>query len=115
MYETVSIRNKCLRKDTFSYEIDPVLIPIRYGQIRILIPTITGFHPCLIFYNNQSLIADFSGPVNSTRTGTDITDKIRIVTVRTDKYGSHIRSVRSVRKCSCDLSINPDVLLSFKP
>ena len=58
------------------------------------------FHPCLFFFDNyQSLATDLQGPVNKTRTGTVITDKIRIVTDRTDKYGSPIRSVRSVRKC----------------
>ena len=68
-----------------------VLIPIRYGQIRILLPTITD--------NYQSLVADHPGPVNNTPTDTDITDKIRIVTDWTDKYESPIRSVRSVCKC----------------
>ena len=68
------------------------LIPIRYGQLR-------GFHPCLIFDNYQSLAADLPGPVNNARTDTDFTDMIRIVTDRTDNYGSPIRSVRSDRKC----------------
>ena len=63
------------------------------------------FHPCLFFDNYQSLAADLPDPVNSTRTDTDITDKIRIVTDRTDKYRSPILSVRSVRKCWCDLGI----------
>ena len=63
-YETVSIRNKRLRQDTFSYGIDTVLIPIRYGQLRV-------FHPCLIFDNSQSLAADLPCPVNNARTDTD--------------------------------------------
>ena len=90
-----------MRKDTgtFSYGIDTVLIPIRYGQIRILVPIIRIFYPCLFFDSYQSLATDLPGPVNKARTGTDITDKIRIVTDRTDKYGSSIRSDRSVRKC----------------
>ena len=92
-----------MRKDTFSYGIDTVLIPIRYGQIRIPLPTIMDFSCVSVFffffffYNYQSLAAELPGPVNNTRTDTDITDKIRIVTDRTDKYGSPIRSVRSVR------------------
>ena len=58
-----------------------------------------GFHPCLIFDNYQILAADPPGPVNNERTDTDFTDMIRIVTERTDKYGSPIRSVCSERKC----------------
>ena len=75
------------------------LIPIRYGQIRILLPIIADFSSVPVFDNYQSLAADLPGPVNNTRIDTDITDKIRIVTDRTDKYGSPICSVRSVRKC----------------
>ena len=85
-----------MRKGTFSYGIDTVLIPIRHGQIRILLPIIRA---CFFFDNFQSLAVDLPGPVNNTRTGTDITDTIRGVTDRADKYGSPIRSVCSVRKC----------------
>ena len=53
----------------------------------------------LLFYNYQSFAADLPSPVNNTRTGTDITDKIRIITDRTDKYGSPIHNVRSEREC----------------
>ena len=64
-----------------------VLIPNRYGQIRILLPIITDFSSVPVFFDNyQSLTADLPVPVNNTRTSTDITDKIRIVTDRTDTY-----------------------------
>ena len=92
-YETVSIRNKCIRKNTFSNGIDTALIPIEYGQIRILLPSMADCLSVLVL-----TAADRPGPVNNTRTGTDITDEIRIVTDRTDKNGSPIRSV-------CDLCI----------
>ena len=85
-----------LRKDTVSNGIDAVLKPIEYGQIRI---PLRIFHPCLIFDNYQNLAADLPGPVNHIRTGSDITDKIRIVTDRTDRYGIPFRSVRSTCKC----------------
>ena len=96
--------------NAFSYGIDTGLIPIRYGQIRILLlPIIMDFSSVSVFFffffffffldNYQGLAADRPGPVNNTRKGTDITDKIRIVTDKKDKYGSPIRSVRSVRKC----------------
>ena len=95
----------------FSYRIGTVLIPIRYGQIRIIYLSLRIFHPyrfLFFFYHYQSFfihttyftyLADLPGPVNNTRTDTDITDNIRIVTDRTDKYGSPIRSIRSIRKC----------------
>ena len=41
-----------------------ILIPIRYGQLRV-------FHPCLIFDHYQSLAADLPCPVNNARTDTD--------------------------------------------
>ena len=89
-----------MRKDTFSCGIDTVLIPIKYGQIRILLPIITDFSSVPVFFDNyQSLAADRPGPVNNTRTSTNNTDKIRIVTDMTDKYGSPTHSARSVRKC----------------
>ena len=87
-----------MRKDTFSYGTDTVLIPIRYEQIRILLPVLTDVSSVPIFDNYQSFAADLLGPANNTRTRTDITDKIRIVTDRTDQYGRPIRSVRSLRK-----------------
>ena len=70
------------------------LIPIRYGQLRF-------FNPCLIFDNYQSLAADLPGPVNDARTDTDFTDMIRIVTDRTDKYGSPIRRLRHNKESEC--------------
>ena len=51
-----------MRQDTFSYGIDTVLIPIRYGQIRILLPIITDFSsvPVFFFFDNyQSLARTF--------------------------------------------------------
>ena len=80
------------------------MIPIRYGKFRILLPIITDFSSD----NYQSLAADLPGPVNNTRTDTDLTDKIRIVTDRADKYGSPISSVRSASKCKRDLGIRED-------
>ena len=77
-----------MRKDTFSNVTGTVLIPIRYGQTRI--PIITDFSSVSVILT----AADLPGPVNNTRTGTDVTDKMRIVTDWTDKYGSPIRSVR---------------------
>ena len=78
---------------------------IRYGQIRINafsyvpLPTITdrpSAHAFLTVMKN--LPADLPRPEDTIRTVTDITDEIRIVTDRTDRYGTPIRSVRSVRK-----------------
>ena len=57
---------------------------------------------------------DLPGPVKNTRTGTGITDKIRIVKDRTDKYGSPIGSVRSVRKYYCDLGIKSSANINEK-
>ena len=85
-----------MRKDAFSYGTETVLIRTDSNTITFHY----GFFIRSCYFDNyQSLAADLPGPVNNRRKGTDITDKIRIVTDRTDKYGSPIRSVRSVRNC----------------
>ena len=78
---------------------------IRYGQIRINafsyvpLPTITDRPSAhAIFDSYENLPADLPRPEDTLRTVTDITDEIRIVTDRTDRYGTPIRSVHSVRK-----------------
>ena len=70
-------------KNTFSYGIDIVLIPIGYGQIRKMPSQLPWhylplwiFYPCLISDSCKNLAADLPGPVNNARTGTNITDKI---------------------------------------
>ena len=52
--------------------------------------------------------------MNNIRTGTDITDKIRLETDKADRYGSPIRSVRSVPKLLCDLGITVDKTQTFQ-
>ena len=47
-----------------------------------------------IFDSYENLPADLPRPEDTIRTVTDITDEIRIVTDRTDRYGTPIRSVR---------------------
>ena len=64
-------------KIRFLYQLDTDRFEYYYLSLRI-------FHPCLFFDNYQSLAADLPGPVNNTRTDTDITDKIRIVTDHED-------------------------------
>ena len=75
---------------------------IRYGQIRINafsyvpLPTITDRPSAHAFFDSyENLPADLPSPEDTIRT---VTDEIRIVTDRTDRYGTSIRSVRSVRK-----------------
>ena len=49
------------------------------------------------FDNYRNLAADLSGPVNETRTGTEISDKKRIITDRADRNGSTNRIFYNVR------------------
>ena len=63
-----------MRKDAFSYGTETVLVRTDSNTITYHY----GFFIRACYFDNyQSLAADLPGPVNNTRTGTDITDKIR--------------------------------------